>query len=394
MRDLLDPPAAAPFGYFVHHQGRGHAERCAAVVNALPDTRPVTVFCARDDIFPALRPGVEVRRIPSLFEPPEEGVPHMDHVPTPETLHCAPLGWSTIRTAMAKMAGWFAEAAPALMISDVSAEVAQLARICSVPHVKVVQHGDRTDPGHRAAYDGAAGLLAPFHPDLAQPDWAPMMRERMFFAPGLGLDTRMPGQAEARARLGIAADAKVALVISGGGGNGFAEAPLGVAARSFPQMEWIAIGHVQRDWHATLPANLTLAGWVDTAAEHIAAADLVVASTGNTTCHQILAAGKAWIAVPEWRYFDEQVEKARALHRVGAALHLPHLPASAHRWRAAVAEAFATHDPAVQRALVTPRAAQDTADWLETLSARLWRGPASDPSPAHPDFPSRKVSAP
>ena len=39
-----------PFGYFVHHQGRGHAERCAAIANALPRERPLTLFCARDDI--------------------------------------------------------------------------------------------------------------------------------------------------------------------------------------------------------------------------------------------------------------------------------------------------------------------------------------------------------
>ncbi|MBF9034307.1 hypothetical protein HKCCE2091_08655 [Rhodobacterales bacterium HKCCE2091] len=383
MRDLVDSPAGTrPFGYFVHHQGRGHAERCAAIVNALPDARPVRIFCARDDIFPDLRPGAEIEVIPSLFEPPADRAAGMDWVPTPDTLHCAPLGWSTIREATARIAQWFATADPALMICDVSAEIAQLARICSVPHVKVVQHGDRNDPGHAAAYVGAAGLLAPFHADLAQADWDEAMRARMFFAPGLGVDCREPDRAEARARLGIAPDARVALVISGGGGNGFAEAPLGVAARTFPDMQWIAIGKVQRDWHSTLPGNLSLPGWVDTVADHVAAADLVIASTGNTTCHQVLAAGRPWLAVPEWRYFDEQVEKARALDRVGAAVHLPHLPGSAHRWRDAVDMAFRRHDPARQRALVTPRAAEDTGRWLEALSHRLWGG--DDPAADHP----------
>ncbi|SFC21291.1 glycosyltransferase [Tropicimonas isoalkanivorans] len=381
MKDLLFLPAPRPFGYFVHHQGRGHAERCAAIVNALPGHRPVRIFCARDDIFPRLRPDVEICKIPSLFEPPEPAPAKMDWVPTPQTMHCAPLGWSTIREAMACMAQWFAEADPALLISDVSAEVAQLARLCSVPHVKVIQHGDRSDPGHRAAYDGAAGLLAPFHADLAQPGWDQTLTERMFFAPGLGIDTTMPDRATARRRLGIADGTKVALVISGAGGNGVSEAPLGVAARTFPDTQWIGIGAVQRDWHATMPANLHLRGWVDTAAEHIAAADLVIASTGNTTCHQILAAGRPWIAVPEWRYFDEQVEKARALDRAGAAFHLPALPASAHRWREAVEQAHARHDPARQRALVAPRAAEDTAAWLEGLSGRLWGESPTHSSP-------------
>ena len=135
MRDLVpDDMAKRPFGYFVHHQGRGHAERCAAIVNALPTDRPVTIFCARDDIFPPLPARARIVTIPSLFER-TGGECDMDHVPTPDTLHCAPLGWPGIRQAMGRIAGWFASDDPALMICDVSAEIAQLSRICSVPHV-------------------------------------------------------------------------------------------------------------------------------------------------------------------------------------------------------------------------------------------------------------------
>jgi len=375
MRDLAPDPAPRPIGYFVHHQGRGHAERCAAVVRALHETgtgRSVRIFSARDDIFPDLPPGTRVTRIPSLFEPEGPTPPGMDGVTTPETVHCAPLGWPGIRRAMATMTRWFATADPALMISDVSAEVAQLARLCSVPHVKVLQHGDRGDPGHRAAYDGAAGLLAPFDRALAQPDWSAEMVAKTFFAGGLGVDLDLPTRAAARARLGIAPSERVALVISGGGGDGVSEAPLGVAARTFPDIRWITVGAVRRDWHATLPSNLEHAGWVGDMADRIAAADLVVASTGNTTAAQVLAAGRPWIAVPEWRYFDEQVEKARALARAGAALHLDHLPSSAHRWREAVEGAVARHDPDRQRKLVRRDAAPATALWLEGLARRLW----------------------
>ncbi|KAB2541774.1 hypothetical protein AL035_10800 [Salipiger aestuarii] len=370
MRDFA-PPDLRPFGYFVHHQGRGHAERCAALVNALPEARPVRIFCARDDIFPPLRPNVTITRIPSLFEPTGQEPAGAALLDTPETMHCAPVGWRGIRRAMGQMAAFFMAEAPALMIVDVSAEVAQLARLCSVPHVKILQHGDRTDPGHRAAYDSAAGLLAPFHSALDQPEWAGWA-DRTHHAPGLGLRTRMPSQDAARQRLGLGG-ATVALVVSGQGGNGLAEAPLGVAARGFPQMRWITIGEVQRDWHATVPPNLEHRGWVDTASDHIAAADVVVSSTGNTTCAQVLSAARPWIVVPEWRYFDEQVEKARALDSAGAALHLPHLPGSAHRWRRVMHQAMDRHDPDRQRALAgNPDAATDAASWLERLSARLW----------------------
>ena len=202
-------------GYFVHHQGRGHAERCAALVNALPEDRPVSVFCARPEVLPALRDGVEVVRLPSLFEPTGAEANGMDHVPLPETMHCAPLGWPGIRRATRRLAEWFDESDPALLVCDVSAEVAQLARLCSVPHVSVLQHGVRDDAGHRAAWTSAAGTLAPFGRVLAQDDWPAQMLARTCFAGGLGVRTAMPSREAARERLGIGAEERVFLVVAG-----------------------------------------------------------------------------------------------------------------------------------------------------------------------------------
>lgn len=360
-----------PIGYFVHHQGRGHAIRAAAVANALPPERPITIFCARDDIFPALPEHARVITIPSLFEARGDEAIAADWVATPSTLHCAPLGWPAIREAMAALTDWFRHADPALIISDVSAEVAQLARIASVPHVAVLQHGDRSDPGHMAAYEGAAGILAPFHEALAQPDWNEVMHAKTCFAPGLGADVNMPPRDLARWRLGLE-DRPLMLVVSGGGGDGVAEAPLGVGARAFPGWQWVTIGNVRRDWHATPPANLSHKGWVENAQDWIAAADCVIASTGNTTCQQILAAARPWIAIPEWRYFDEQAQKAAALGRAGVATQLSAYPASARQWRDVVERAIADHDPVRQIDLVKTDGAQVAATWLEALADRLW----------------------
>jgi len=374
-----------PFGYFVHHQGRGHAERCAAIAHALPADRPLVIFCARDDIFPALPPQARVVVIPSLFEPRGDEVNTMDHLPTPDTLHCAPLGWPGIRRAMAVLAGWFDEANPALMICDVSAEIAQLCRICSVPHVKVLQHGDRGDAGHQAAYDGAAGLLAPFHGALAQPEWTAAMRARTCFAGGLGIDTRVADRLEARRRLGIDAAEEMILVMAGGGGSGFAQAPLGVGARSRSDARWITIGPVERDWHATEPANIEHRGWVSGAGDYVAAADIVIASTGNTTCGQVLAAARPWLAVPEWRYFDEQHRKAEALAAAGLACVRPHLPSSADAWRQALADTLAGHRPDAQRLMIEPEPALIAGAWLERLAETLWPVPATTtPLPLEP----------
>lgn len=372
-----------PFGYFVHHQGRGHAERCATIAHALPPDRPLVIFCARDNIFPTLPANAEIVVVPSLFEATGLEATAMDHLPTPSTLHCAPLGWPSIRRTMATIVAWFESADPALMICDVSAEIAQLARICSVPHVMVLQHGDRGDPGHQAAYDGAAGLLAPFHADLAQPEWDQAFRARTCFAAGLGVDTRIVERQAARQRIGIGAHEEMILVMAGGGGKGFGQAALGVGARSRPDARWITIGPLERDWHATEPGNIEHRGWVNDAASHVAAADLVVSSAGNTTCQQILAASRPWLVVPEWRYFDEQHRKAEALAAAGVACLRPHLPSSAQAWQRALAETLAAHRPDVQRAMIDRKPAEAAAAWLEQLAAGLWRKPA-ETQPALP----------
>ena len=171
------------------------------------------------------------------------------------------------------------------------------------------------------------------------------LRARTCFAGGLGVKTRVVEREVARQRIGIDPAEDMILVMAGGGGRGFSLAPLGVGARTRPGARWVTIGPVERDWHATEPANIEHRGWVDNAADYVAAADLVIASTGNTTCQQILAAARPWLAIPEWRYFDEQHRKAMALASAGVACIRPHLPSSADAWRRALAETLAGHSP-------------------------------------------------
>ena len=97
-----------------------------------------------------------------------------------------------------------------------------------------------------------------------------------------------------------------------------------------------------------------------------AAADRIVSSTGNTTVHMVAAIGRPWIVVPEWRYFDEQVWKARMLDRAGAAVMLDHWPSHADAWLAAWQRAAAL-DLERQQGLVNRSAANLAASWLQGL---------------------------
>ncbi len=369
-----------PIGYFVHHQGRGHAERAAAILNALPADRPAVVFSARDDIFPPLGDHVTVRTIPSLFEATGGEAPALADLRTPDTLHCAPVGWGGITHAVATIAGWFDTANPALFVTDVSAELAQLARIASVPCVTVLQHGARDDAGHMAAYAAALGILAPYADVLEQPGRPAWMVAKTHYAPGVGVDVAVvPDRATARRALGLPSDADIVLVVAGGGGSGTPATPLTLGARAEPGSLWLTIGAVEHEWHATASGNLRHLGWVDTPELYIAAADRIVSSAGNTTVHMIAAIGRPWIVVPEWRYFDEQLWKARMLGEAGAAVALLHWPSHAGAWGDAWARAR-TLDLDRQHALVSPTAAREAAVWLDTLATRAWAD--LPPSPA------------
>ncbi|GMM93381.1 hypothetical protein [Qipengyuania sp. MTN3-11] len=368
-----------PIGYFVHHQGRGHAERAAAIANRLADRRPVTLFCARDDIFPELDPRIVLETIPSLFEPTGREAPAMSALPMPETVHCAPLGWPGITSAFSRIAQGFAERRPALFVTDVSAELAQLARLCSVPHVAVLQHGERGDPGHMAAYDGAVGLLAPYAEALEQQDRPARLRAKTRYFSGVGIDCSSPiEKAKARVRLGLDPEDDLVLVIAGGGGEGSPTAPLTLGARAEPDSRWVTIGKVRSEWHETPPGNLEHRGWVENPREWIVAADRVVSSCGNTTVHMVLAAGRPWVVVPEWRYFDEQCCKAEVLDREGLAAVARHWPSHAAAWER-LWSAAALIDTERQRALIEPDPATEAADWLSELATNLWQGATDRP---------------
>ena len=93
----------------------------------------------------------------------------------------------------------------------------------------------------------------------------------------------------------------------------------------------------------------------------------------------VLAAGKPWVVIPEWRYFDEQFCKAEVLDREGLAAvsrHWPSHPAAWERlWTAA-----ALIDVEQQRAIIEPRPAQAAAAWLDSLATELWQGTEGKPA--------------
>ena len=367
-----------PLGFFVHHQGRGHANRTRAIIQRLDD-RPVHVLTADPALFDGLGDRIVMHALPEMIGA-SQASDALRGYDTPSVMHCVPLGAPAMREHMGLIARHLLEDDPGLFVVDVSSEIALLARIHSVPAVSIRMHGNRSDIGHLGAYEASAAMLAPFSEAIEQADYPDWARARTHYTGGLCTTTDpVPSREEARAALAaehgldpfLDPSRELIVVLTGGGGSGTPWAPLTVGARAAPGADWVALGPVHREGHETEFPNLRHLGWVDGVTRWLAAADIVIASAGDNTVHEIARVGRPFLVVPEWRYFDEQWRKAQELERVGAAAMLPVWPGNLADWRAALDRARRV-DLDAQRALFDAGAAESAATFLMGLCDRLW----------------------
>ena len=359
-----------PLTFFVHHQGRGHANRTMAIVRELPIGRRVTVLTAKPSLFDGFDRPIEIVALPDMIGAPVP-TPGLFAQPTPSVMHCVPLGVEQTRRTMRTVVDHLDDVGPALFVVDVSAEIALLARIASVPAISIRMHGDRLDPGHDGAYQASVGLLAPFDATLEQADTPGWVRDKTCYAGGLCTTTdAVPDKAAARARLGLHPTQEIVVVLTGGGGAGTPYAPLTMAARAVPDALWLVLGPVHREGHETDFANLVECGWVAGVTDHLAAADVVIASAGDNTVHEIARVGRPYVCAPEWRYFGEQTRKAERLAELGAAVALERWPGDLAPWRS-ILDAAKALDPAALASLYDEASARAAAQYLETLANDL-----------------------
>ncbi|MCJ2022309.1 MULTISPECIES: glycosyltransferase [unclassified Methylobacterium] len=375
-----------PIAFFVHHQGRGHANRTMALAAAFARDRPVSVLTADPRLFDGFTRDIEIVALPNMIGAAVP-TPRLYAEPTPQVMHCVPLGLPEMRRTMRTILDHLDDRNVGLFVVDVSAEIALLSRIASVPAVQIRMHGDRSDIGHVGAYEACVGMLAPFDERLEQDDYPARLRARTFYSGGLCTTVdRVPERAEARAKLGLDPSREIIVAVTGGGGSGTPYAPLTVAARAAPDALWLTLGPTHREGHETDFSNLRELGWVASVTDYLAAADIVIASAGDNTVHEVARVSGRLIVMPEWRYFAEQTRKAEALVRLGAAVQAPIWPGDLQGWRDLLARAR-TLDGTALRALYAPDAAARAADWLEGLTDALWDlAPAgAEPAP-HPAF--------
>ncbi|WP_424973940.1 glycosyltransferase [Dinoroseobacter sp. S124A] len=386
MRDLhleLEEYGASdmrPIGFFVQDGLSDHALRVTRIIDALPPSRSVTVFCPDPTLIAEVAGRAEVIALPSFSVSTGKHVGHavMPGVDAGFSLGQGPMMASLIRADLNALTRWFDRAHPALLMIDESAEIARLARRCDVPHVVALKHGMRQDEAHDEMFSGAEGLLAPFHKALAQPDWSHGWTGKTHFAAGLERLQRVPERQAARRRLNLPEDATVILALTDPTTQPMQHAAVIAGARAVSDCVWLLAGD---EAAAGDPSNLRRMSGDVTHETQIAAADLVISNAGDVISAEILSARRPWIVVPEWSLCDAQIEKARALSKAGAA-HMRHqLPGYEAGWRQTLDIATQLHDPARQAALDHAGAAAGVAAWLEGLAAER-------NAPVHPMLPA------
>jgi hypothetical protein len=313
-------------GYYVHHVGAGHLHRARAV--ALRAEGTVTGLSSLPA--PADWPGPWVRLVrddsaPEAVDPTARG-----------NLHWVPERDDGLCRRMAALSSWIETARPDVLVSDVSAEVALLARLHGVPVVSVVLPGRRGDRAHRNAYAVSSGLVAAWPREavgmvqgLAQAD-----ARRLHHVGALsrwetaGRDRRDPSR-------------RRVLVLSGRGGGHPTETQLRAAAADAPDWSWTVRGGSGE--------------WRDDPSLEIDASAVVVIQAGESAVADVAARRRPAVVVPAPRPFDEQRATGRAL--------------AAGPWPCHVEESFPVTGWAERLAEVAALDGQAWADWCDGRAA-------------------------
>jgi hypothetical protein len=332
-------------GYYVHHQGDGHRQRALAIAKAAPGSFTLlgTGLAGRTETIPCLD-------LPN--DDPGTGQP-ANAAAIGDSLHYAPCGVEGIRQRVAMLADWIAREKPALIVVDVSVEIAMLGRLTGTPMVYVRLSGHRGDAPHLDAFRAASAIIAPFHRELDDDDTPPWVRDKTVYLPGLSVAYR-----------GAPAARDIIVVVAGKGGRPLDGNALAAAAAATPDEQWRAIGPVTAP--ENLPPNLEIAGWVDTADEEIAGARVVIGHAGDGLVSAVMAAGRPFICLPQARPFKEQIVKARRLDALHAAVVLENWPDAA-AWPALLRRAQALDTRAILR-LHDPDGAAKAAQFLLSLA--------------------------
>ena len=360
-------------GYYLHHQGEGHRRRGVAVARLLRHG----VTGLGSGAAPEGWTGGWVR-LDRDDEPAVTDTAAADATAR-GTLHWVPRHHPGLLARHRQLVDWIARARPALMVVDVSVEVALLARLCGVPVVIGAMPGDRLDRPHRLAYDLAEALLAPW-PAGAHPDagWPQEWRDKVWEVGGISALTAgsPPADRAPQPDRAEGGGGKV-LVLWGRGGADLDPRLVQEARAATPGWDWTVRGGgapVSTDLHTDL-----------------ASADVVVCHAGQNAVADVALARRPAVVLAQPRPHGEQEATVRALERLALAATGTGWP-SADLWPGLLARALelggegwsAWGGDGADRAAVL---LDELADRLAPATAPA-TDPATDPATPPPNAPA------
>ena len=333
-------------GYYAHHHGSGHCRQADKLAALLPPElqQQLTVFTSL---------AVDAYRFTTLSEEqivrlnPEDEL--AEDVLTgragkywkPAALHYSPVGNSDIQRRSWQILDTIQQRQIALMIIDVSAEVAMLCRVCSVPYLYVRLPGERDDTAHLSAFTGAIGLLAPYPRALEAamtPVWVTNKTLYLDFLSATNSEALTyrdfrqrlvdlalaPKLAKVKALLDSASlnDSKqqnqplIVTVIKGYGGHQAIDAKLAELRQALPQALIISLGPISDE----MGQYVDIATEVDDVSPFIVHSDWLLMACGLNAIAQVYRHNTPLVVLPDHRPHREQEVMAEALITEGRAL--------------------------------------------------------------------------
>lgn len=271
-------------GYYVHHQGRGHAHRAQALAAALDEPVAGLSSLPRPDGW--LGPWVRLAR--------DDADPAPVGVTAGGQLHWVPRGDPGLRERTAAVSAWIERTRPRLVVVDVSVEVALLVRLHGVPVVSVVLPGVRTDPAHLLGFRVSDALAAAW-PAGAHELTRDLPDDVAARVTCIGAVSRIQPSPPGSRRPGP----RRVTVLQGQGG-GVLTSRTGDRLRELaPDWEWTALGGPS--------------GWVEDPSTVLRDADVVVTNAGQGSVADVASLRRPAVVVAAERPFAEQVATARTL---------------------------------------------------------------------------------
>lgn len=324
--------------YYAHQHGNGHSNY--AQIFARHSDYKMPVFTSSKFRFD---PEVDVIFMPA--EDPDGTGVGADIIPHPDYLHYSPVGQKSIQERSALFLNEIIKHSIRLVIVDLSVEIAALCRSASVPYAYVRLPGNRNDPGHLQAFQGATFLLAYYPAELDGPEIPQWIKDKTIYT-GFFSKFEKIGNT-------IPVTPPVVRIFTGNGGNSSLLNSLPTLAARFKEYSVEVYGTLSNDIYAD---NLIFKGIHPDPGVAMQEASVILANCGLNLTSEILSLGKSFISIPEERPYNEQNAMHRFLTDAGLALDI-----SNDRGM----EELANYKPTNLNKYIKPSAPLELLEWMD-----------------------------